>query len=315
MHIVLIPPGLFGSFFRGYIHMFAAVLMGVAGLVLLIACVNLASLLLARAADRRRDTAIRLALGASRGDLIRQLLTESVLLSILGGAAGVLLSVWLTDLFSAWKPPVDVPVIPHIAVDWRVMLFAGAASLITGVLFGLAPAIQSVRVNLAPALKNEAVAERLRSFHMRDLLVTAQIALSVVLVIGSLLVVRSLQHALTLNLGFEPRGAATVGFDLALEGYDKTHAKDFQRRVIEHVRALPGIEAAGTTNSIPLSLNWNNSGVFVEGKPEPKASDVPLAAMFQTDDGYLDAMRTKLVAGRNFNDYDRPEAPRVRHRQ
>jgi len=311
MHIVLSEPGLFGSFLRGYIRMFAALLMGLAALVLLIACVNLASLLLARAADRRRDTAIRLALGAGPGDLIRQLLTESTLLAILGGAAGVLLAEWLTALLAVWKPPVDVPVIPSLSVDWRVVLFAGAVSLVTGALFGLVPGIQSVRVNLAPALKNEAVAERLRRFHPRDLLVTAQVAMSVVLLVGSLLVVRSLQHALSLNLGFEPRGASTVAFDLGLEGYDKTRGKDFQRRLLERVRALPGIESAGLANSIPLSLDWNNSGVFIEGKPVPKAADVPLAAMFQIGPGYLKAMRTRLVAGRDVDDHDGPGAPQV----
>jgi predicted permease len=311
MRIVLSPPGLFGSFLRDYIRIFAAVLMGLAGLVLLIACVNLASLLLARATDRRRDTAIRLALGAARGDLIRQLLTESIVLSILGGAAGVLLAVWLTQVFAAWRPPMDIPVIPQLGLDWHVLAFAAAASLGTGVLFGLAPAIQSVRVDLAPALKNEAVAQRLRRFPLRDLLVTAQIAMSVVLLVGSLLVVRSLQNALSVKLGFEPRGAATVAFDLALEGYNETRAKDFQRRLMERVRSLPGIEAAGVTDSVPLSLNWNNSTIFIEGRPEIKAGDAPLAPMFVIDSGYLKAMRTPLVAGRNFDDHDRAGAPKV----
>ena len=311
MHVVLSPPGLFGSFLRDYIRIFAAVLMGLAGVVLLIACVNLASLLLARATDRRRDTAIRLALGAARGDLIRQLLTESIVLSILGGAAGVLLAVWLTQLFAAWKPPMDIPVIPQLGLDWHVLAFAAAASLGTGVVFGLAPAIQSVRVDLAPALKNEAVAQRLRRFHLRDLLVTAQIAMSVVLLVGSLLVVRSLQNALSVKLGFEPRGAATVAFDLALEGYNETRAKDFQRRLMQRVRALPGIEAAGITDSVPLSLNWNNDVIFIEGRPQIKVGDAPLAPMFVIDPGYLKAMRTPLVAGRNFDDHDRQGAPKV----
>lgn len=311
MHLFLSPPGLFGSLLRGSIQIFAVVLMSVAGLVLLIACVNLASLLLARAADRRRETAIRLALGAGPGDLIRQLLTESALLSLLGGAAGVLLAVWLTRLFATWTPPVDIPVIPQIDVDWHVLLFTAAVSISTGLLFGLAPALQSLRVNLAPALKNEAVADRLRKFHARDILVTAQIAMSVVLMVGSILVVRSLQNALNLKLGFEPRGAATVGFDLTLQGYDKTRTIDFQRRVLERVRAMPGIEAAGITNNIPLSLNWNSEGVFIEGKPEPKASDVPLAATFTIGPGCIQAMGTRLLAGRNFDDHDTPDSTQV----
>jgi predicted permease len=311
MRILLSPPGLFGNLLRGTIRGFAAVLMGVAGLVLLIACVNLASLLLARAADRRRDTAIRLALGARRGDLIRQLLTESLILSMLGGTAGMLLAVWLIDLFAAWKPPVEVPVIPPIAMDWHVLLFAAAASLITGALFGLAPALEGARLNLAPVLKNEAVAERLRRFHPRDALVVAQIAMSVMLMVGSLLVVRSLQHALSLHLGFEPRGASTVGFDLALQGYDEAKAKDFQQRVIDRVRNLPGIESAGVADTLPLSLNSNNSNVFLEGKPEPNASEVPSAGMFRVDAGYWKAARTRFVAGRAFDDHDREGSPPV----
>jgi predicted permease len=309
--IVLSPPGLFGTYIRGTVRAFAVVLMGVAGMVLLIACVNLASLLLARAADRRKETAIRLALGAPRGRLVRQLLTESMLLSILGGAAGLLLSIWIAALFAAWRPPVSVPIIPALGVDFRVMIFAAFASLVTGVLFGLAPALQSTSAELAPALKNEAVAERLRRFPIRDILVAAQVALSVVLLFGSVLVIRSLQHVLSLNLGFEPRHAAALSFDVGLQGYDETRARDFQRRILERVRGLPGIESAGTISGLPLSLNWNNSGVFIEGKPIPRASETTLAAMFSISPGYLRAARTKLTAGRDLEESDNQSARHV----
>ena len=137
MKIILSPPGLFGTYLRGAVRGFAAVLMTVAALVLLIACVNLASLLLARASDRRKETSIRLALGASAGDLIRQLLTESFLLSICGGVAGLLLAKWLTDLFAVWRPPIDIPVIPTVTIDTPVLVFAAGVSLLTGLLFGL----------------------------------------------------------------------------------------------------------------------------------------------------------------------------------
>ncbi len=303
--IVLSEPGLFGTFLRGATRGFSAVLMGVAGMVLLIACVNLASLLLARASDRRRETAIRLALGAARGRLIRQLLTESFVLSIAGGAAGILLALWLTGLFAAWRPPVDIPIVPMVGIDLRVMIFAALVTVLTGLLFGLAPALQSTRAELAPALKNEAVAERLRRFQIRDALVAAQIALSVILIVGSVLVVRSLQHALSLNLGFEPRHAAAVSFDLALQGYDQAPAREFQRRILERVRAMPGIESAGTVTGLPLTLNWSNSTVFVEGKPVPRASDATLAAMYDISPGYLRAAGTKLIGGRDLNDGDK----------
>jgi predicted permease len=309
--IVLSPPGLFGTLVRGTVKEFSAVLMGVAGLVLLIACVNLAGLLLARAADRRKETAIRLALGAPRARLVRQLLTESMVLAIAGGAAGLLLAVWLTDLFAAWRPPVGVPVTASVGLDLRVLLFAVASSLATGILFGLAPALQSTRADLAPALKNEAVAERFRRFHIRDFLVSAQVALALVLLVGSVLVVRSLQQALNLKLGFEPRHAASVSVDLGLQGYDGTRSHEFQRRVLERVRAMPGIESAGIVSGLPLTLNWNNSGILIEAKPVPPAADIPMAAMYRISTGYLRAARTRLIAGRDFTDDDKMGGRRV----
>lgn len=309
--IVLSPPGMAGTMLRGGITAFSAVLMVVAGMVLLIACVNLASLLLARAADRRKDTAIRLALGASRSQLIRQLLTESLVLSVLGGMAGIALAYWLTELVNVWTPPIDVPVIPHVVMDMRVLIFAGAVSLLTGLFFGLAPAIQSTRASLAGAIKNDAPAEKLRRFTLRDILVTTQVALSVVLLIGSVLVVRSLQHALSLHLGFEPRHAAALSYDLGLQGYDEERGRDFERRLLEKVRSMPGIKAAGLIDGLPLTLNISNSAIYLEGKPEPRPGDVPLANMYEITPGYLRAMGTRLIAGRDLDDRDNKDAPRV----
>jgi predicted permease len=309
--IVLSSPGMAGNFLRGAITGFSAVLMVVAGLVLLIACVNLASLLLARATDRRKETAIRLALGASRGQLLRQLITESLLLSIAGGAAGILLAYWLVDLVNVWRPPVDVPVIPHVVMDTRVLLFTAVVSLITGLLFGLAPALQSTRASVAGALKNDAPSEKLRRLNLRDLLVATQVALSVVLLIGSILVVRSLQHALNLNLGFEPQHAAILSYDFAAQGYDEERGRQFQRRLLDKVRSMPGIEAAGIVDGLPLTLNISNSPVFLEGKQEPRASDVPLANMYFITAGYLQAMRTRLIAGRDLDRRDNKDAPLV----
>jgi predicted permease len=309
--IVLSPPGMAGNFLRGAITGFSAVLMVVAGLVLLIACVNLASLLLARAADRRKETAIRLALGASRGQLLRQLLTESLLLSITGGAAGVLLAYWLTELVNIWRPPVDVPVIPHVVMDMHVLLFATVVSLLTGLLFGFAPALQSTRASVAGAIKNDAPSEKLRRLSLRDILVTTQVALSVVLLIGSILVVRSLQHALKLNLGFDPQHAAVLSYDFAAQGYNEERGRQFQRQLLEKIRSTPGIEAAGIIDGLPLTLNISNNSIHIEGKPEPRASDIPLANAYIITPGYLQAMRTRLVAGRDLDQRDSKDAPRV----
>jgi predicted permease len=309
--IVLSPPGMAGNFLRGAITGFSAVLMAVAGMVLLIACVNLTSLLLARASDRRKETAIRLALGASRGQLIRQLLTESLLLSFAGGAAGILLAWWLNDLVNAWRPPIDIPVIPHVVMDTRVLLFTTVVTLLTGLLFGLAPALQSARASLVGAIKNEAPSEKLRRLNLRDILVTTQVALSVVLLIGSILVVRSLQHALSLRLGFEPQHAAVLSYDFAAQGYDEARSRQFQRRLLDKVRSTPGIEAAGIIDGLPLTLNISNSGVLFEGKPEPRASDIPTANMYYITPGYLEAMRTRLVAGRDLDQRDTKDASLV----
>jgi predicted permease len=307
--IVLSPPGMAGNFLRGAITGFSGVLMVVAGMVLLIACVNLASLLLARAADRRKETAIRLALGASRGQLLRQLLTESLILSIGGGAVGILLARWLNDLVNAWRPPIDVPVIPHVAMDVRVLLFTAVVSLLTAVLFGLAPALQSTRGGLVGAIKNEAPSEKLRHFTLRDILVTAQVALSVVLLIGSILVVRSLQHALSLNLGFDPRHAAVLSYDFAAQGYDEQRGHQFQRHLLDKVRSMPGIEAAGVIDGLPLTLSISNNAIFLEGKPEPRPGDVPMANTYIITPGYVQAMRTRLEAGRDLDQRDTKDAP------
>ncbi|HVO97626.1 MAG TPA: ABC transporter permease [Bryobacteraceae bacterium] len=309
--VVLSPPGMAGNFLRGAITGFSAVLIVVAGLVLLIACVNIASLLLARASDRRKETAIRLALGASRGQLVRQLLTESIVLSIAGGLAGVILAMWLTDLVNVWTPPIDVPVIPHVAMDARVLVFAAISSLLTAVLFGLAPALQTTRESLAGAIKNDAPSERFRRFSLRDALVATQVALSVVLLIGSILVVRSLQHALNMNLGFEPRHAASISIDMGGQGYDEARGLEFQRRLLDKVRSMPGIEAAGSVDGMPLTLSITSSPIFVEGKPEPRAGDASLANLYRISSGYLRAMGTRMITGRDFNERDSKDAPRV----
>ncbi len=309
--IVLSPPGLAGTFLRGAVTGFSAVLMVVAGLVLLIACVNLASLLLARASDRRKETAIRLALGASRGQLLRQLLTESLILSVAGGTTGILLAYWLNDLVNVWRPPVDVPVLPHVTMDLRVLLFAAAVSLFTALLFGLVPALQSTSARLSGAIKNEAPSEKLRRLNLRDLLVTAQVALSVVLLIGSILVVRSLQHALSVSLGFNPQHAAVLSYDFAAQGYDDERGHQFQRRLLDKVRSTPGIEAAGMIDGLPLTLSINNNAIFLEGQPEARPGDVPAANMYIVTPGYLQAMRTRLLSGRDVDQRDSKDAPQV----
>jgi len=311
LRIYLTPPGLIGDTLRGGVIGFTAVLMALAGLVLLIACTNLASLLLARASDRAREIALRLALGAGRWRLVRQLLSESLLLSLAGAAGGLFLAVWLVDALAAWRPPIDIPITMDFAIDFRVLVFTAAAGLLTTLLFGLAPALQAARTDLIPALKNAAFNTRLRRWHLRETLVTSQIALSVVLLVGTVLVVRSLQRALTINLGFNPQNAVAVATDLGLAGYDETRGREFQHRLIERVAALPGITSAGFANSLPLSLDQSTTSVFAEGKPVPRPGETPHANYYMVGPGYFRAMETHIVAGRAFDQHDQKSTPLV----
>jgi len=309
LHIVLSPPGLIGNVLRGGVVGAASVLMGVSGLVLLIACTNLANLLLARASDRRKEIAIRLALGAGRGRLIRQLLGESLVLSIAGAAGGVLVASWILGFLASWRPPIDIPVNFDIPLDHRVLLFTAAAGILTTLLFGLAPAIQSARTDFVSALKNSA--GRFSRWQPREFLVTAQIALSVVLLVATAMVLHSLQRALTVNIGFNPGNAAVAAVDLGLAGYDETRGREFQRLLVEKVAALPGIQSAGLADTMPLSINQDHTSIRRADKPEPKPSELIHANYYKVDPAYFRTMQTRILAGRDFDAHDREGAPRV----
>jgi len=312
MQVKLSPPGLAGAFLRAPIIGFAAAMFVISCLVLLVACANLASMLLARAGDKRKETAIRLALGAGRMVLIRQLLTENLMVALAGGAGGALLALWITDALATWQPPVDIPMVVHAPVDFRVFLFALVVSSVTALLFGLLPALQATKTDLVPALKNEAAIGRFRYWHLRDYMVAAQVSLSVLLLFCSVLVVKSLQRSLDAPIGFDPRGLATVAFDLNMQGYDEPRGRDFQRRILDKVRQLPGVESATLADTIPLTLSVPWNPVYVEGKPVPKrAADVPNAYFFTVSPGYFRTMRTHLISGREFEDRDKQGGWRV----
>ncbi len=311
MKIVLTPPGLAGNYIRGAVVGFAAALFGVSCLVLLVACTNLASMLMARAADRRKEIALRLAVGAGRGSLMRQLLTENLVIALLGGAGGALLAVWITDALAAWRPPADFPLVIEAAPDMRVFLFALMVSVITTLLFGLLPAWQAVRTNLVGALKNEAISEKLRHWQLRDYMVATQVALSAVLLVCSVLVVRSLQRALEAPIGYNPKGAVTASFDLNIQGYNEPRGREFQKRLLDKVRAIPGIESAASIDWLPLSLNLSSDNVYVEGEPVPKPADAPNAYSFSASPDYFRAMRTRLLMGREFDSRDKQDGTRV----
>ncbi|MFN7943991.1 MAG: ABC transporter permease [Blastocatellia bacterium] len=309
--VELIPPGFIIPTFRSAIVSFSAVMMVAVGLVLMIACVNLASLLLARATDRRREIAVRLAIGASRWRIIRQLLTENTLLALTGGLLGVTLAAWLIDLVLAFKPPIDIPIGLELALDWRVIAFSVLVSLLTGMIFGLAPAMQATSPDLIPALKDATRAAGFRRSKLRSGLVVAQLALSAVLLVAAGLVVRALQQVQTLNPGFETERGLIMSFDLGLQGYDQARGEQFQRQIIERLQSLPGVRAAAITDLFPLSINYSNNNFYVEGQPSERGANVPTAMVASVSANYLTTMNVPLLAGRDFSAQDTDKSTHI----
>ncbi len=309
--IKLDAPGFIIPELRGAVVSFTWVMMAAVGLVLLVTCTNLAGLMLARATDRRKEIAIRLAMGANRFRLIRQLLTESVLLSLLGGAAGVVLALWILKLLLALKPPIDFPLALDVSVDWRVLMFSLGVSIVAGVVFGLAPSLQATRPNLVGTLKDTAAQGGAARTRLRSVLVVAQIAISLIVLIAAGLVVRTLQQLQTMNPGFDPNNAFTMSFDLGLQGYDEPRGQQFYKQLTERVRALPGVESAAVGSYIPLSLNYNSRNVFVEGKPAERGENAPLSMNGTAGPGYFKTMATTIMHGREFNDQDQEKSELV----
>jgi predicted permease len=295
-------PGLIGQALRGPISGYGVVLMGIAGIVLLLACANLAGMLLARASDRQREFAIRLALGASRLQLLRQLLTESLLLAAIGGLLGLAIAFGACRLFSSWQPGFDLPIATELRPDTSVLCFTLAVALATTFVFGLTPALQAIW---------KGPAHRVRRWSMRDVLVAGQIALSLILVVSSVLVVRSLDHALTLNLGFRPAGAVAVSFDPRLQGYSEERLRRLDSDLLRNAAKIPGFESTGIVSNLPLRTGENNSVVSRADRPLPKPGERRAAVVYNISPGYLRAAGTKLLRGRDVNAYDHAGAPLV----
>jgi predicted permease len=240
---------------------------------------------------------------------VRQFVTENLVLALCGGAAGLLLALWLTQLITNSRLPIDFPINTALTIDVRVLLFTAMASVSTVLFFGLVPSLQASRPEVVPALKNETLSGRLRHWELRDLLVAGQIALSVVLLVGSVLVVRSLQNALKVNVGFNPENAASVSFDLSL--YSDERGREFQKRLLEKVQALPGIESASLANTIPLSLDVSRTGLHAYGTPGEKSSDLTSAAYYYGGPDFFHTLQTRILEGRDFSWRDTPNAPHV----
>jgi putative ABC transport system permease protein len=304
------PPGLAVPMIRYGALGFAGVLMATVALVLLIACVNLANLSLARAAQRRKEIAIRLSLGAGRLRIVRQLLTESVALSLAGGVVGWLIALWMIDLVAAFKPPIDFNLLIDLRPDWRVMAFTLIVSFITGALFGLAPALQASKVDLIPALKEEAGFGGYRRSRFRNGLVVAQVALSLPLLIAAGLIVRSLQQVQMIGPGFEVENRITMSVSLGLQGYDEARGRDFYRQLIARVESLPGSRAASYISALPLNLDFSGGSIYVEGQPLKRASDAPIVSYESVWPRYFETMGIPLLEGRDFTMRDDKEQSR-----
>ncbi|MDP8981236.1 MAG: ABC transporter permease [Acidobacteriota bacterium] len=295
----------------GRVSMALWVLLGAVGFVLLIACANVANLMLARATRRTKEIALRAALGAGRRRLIRQLLTESLVLSLVGGIAGILLA-WLGTSVLASLGPKEIPRVNEIHMDPIVFLFGLAASILTGVLFGLAPAMRFSRVDLNDALKDLGKATESRSgFGLRNVLVTAELAIAFVLVVGAGLLAKSFVRLVNVNPGFDPHNVLTLKTYVYGARYKKGEVElAYYDRALQRLRSMPGIESAGMTSNLPLA-DSDRYGFHIRDRHLRNPSDAPSVDLYAVSPEYLHVMKIPLLRGRRFSDQDGPSAPKV----
>ncbi len=309
----LARPSLYGNFLGRPVLGFMAGLMLLSALILLAACANLGSLFAARASDRSREVALRLALGSSRKRILRQLMTEAVLLSVAGGLLGLAASVGLLHQLSAWRPLPGVPLHLPASPDAKVYVVALLLALLSGFLFGIVPVRQVLRANPYEIVKAGSGSRTTSRMPLRDWLLVVQISLCAVLVTSSLVAVRGLVRSLHTNLGFEPRGATLAIMDLSMAGYpDGPHLAAMQKRMIDTMEAIPGVQRAATTNVAPLSGGAENTAVFRDGAGDLRASNAAAAPFrYFVSPGYFQAAQTTLLAGRIFTDHDEHNTPPV----
>jgi predicted permease len=284
----------------------------VVGLVLLIACANVANLLLSRATARKKEIAIRTALGAKRNRIIRQLLTESVLLSLLGGAMGLILAYWGRDLLWAFRPPFFDQNDIDLSLDGRVLGFTITLSLLTGIIFGLFPALQVSRPDLVGELKDKNSQSSRASgiFNLRNLLVVFQVALSLVALIGAGLFLRSLSNAQQLNPGFETEKLLVLSFNVGAQGYTDVRGQEFYRQVQERVGSLPGVSSAVVATNPPLAGGLMRS-VSIEGQEAPPGGRGILTMINAIGTKYFETLGIPIIRGRSFTETDRENMPKV----
>ena len=309
----LARPGLIGDMLGGPARAFMAGLMPLAGLILLAACANLGSLFSARAADRAKEVALRLALGSHRGLILRQLLTEAVLVSLAGGAAGLAGGVLILRGLSAWQPVPDVPINVPVNPDMRTYAVALLLALFSGLLFGIVPVGQVMRADPWQTIRTGMSSTAgMRRFVLRDLLLVTQIAICAVLVTSSLVAVRGLARSLHGSYGFVPQNVTLVMTDLHMAGYTDDSAPQMQRRMIDAATGIPGVTAVGYTDRVPLSLGSSDSDVFLDTTTDYRPTNAAADAMnYKISPGYMQAAGTRLLAGRDLTLNDDDKAPTV----
>jgi predicted permease len=291
----------------------AGLLMAVVGLVLAVACSNLANLLLARGASRQREVAIRLAMGAGRGRLVRQLLAESMLLAAVGGAAGLGLAYWLVRAIVAFRPPIPFPLALDLTVDTRVLAFTAVLSLLTGGLFGFVPALRASRPDLVRALKNEdtALAVGHRRFGLRNTLVVSQVAVSLLLLVCAGLFVRSLGNAARVEPGFEAENVAMISLRLGQREQSDPAAREFLRAYLARLASRRDIRSLAVADLVPLGFGVQAREISIDGYAPPPGEDGISVDYAAVDSGYFRTLGIPLLRGRGFTGADDATAPRV----
>ena len=293
-----------------------AIAMAIVGLILLIACANVANLMLARAAARRKEIGIRLALGASRLRLVRQLLTESLLLSLTGGALGLLLAFWVAHLMQGFIPILEYHIVDDFfALDSRALIFTLIISLATGLVFGLAPAWQSSNPDVVPVLKGDpeaALRGKRRAFGLRNMLVVAQVALSLVVLVCGGLFIKSFRKAQTMDPGFYNPNGLIVSLSPQLIGYDEEQSRNLYRQLLERVSHVPGVDAASLTRTLPLGDSSSSNGpILKEGETLAPGSAGRVILTTVISPGYFKTMQIPVLEGRDFDDRDTQKTQRV----
>jgi predicted permease len=304
--------GLPGEVFARPVRAFVTGLMLLAGLILLAACANLGSLFAARAADRGREVALRLALGATRNRILRTLFTEAALISLMGGAAGLWGSVMLLRGLSMWQPMPRFPIHLPLTPDANVYGIALALALASGILFGLVPVRQVLRVDPYQIVKAGSTAKVGRRVSVRDVLLVVQIAICAVLVTSSMVAVRGMVRSLHGNFGFEPRNAMLVEANLNMAGYSGDGVPAMQKRMLDAVGAIPGVKSVGLVDNPPLIEGWNIALVFADKTTDLRPANAAATSVHYTiSPEYFDAAATPVLAGRGLSQHDDKNSPRV----